>query len=509
MSFTKSTKKAEVEETASVPLSEKPSRACEILETLFLIAVLAATLLTAARAYYRMHWPFQMDYGEGTILNTAWRLANGGSLYPPLGDMPYQIDPYPPFIYHLAGFAMKNGGGDFFYPRLLAFAAAIATCFLAATLIHHWVRRWKLSLAFGLLPLTVAVVQAWLGVVRYDFVGMALTMAGLVVFVLLPKYRLLSLPLFALAVGGLYTLVAAPAACCLYLWCKGERKSSIVFGVCFAGLLAAALLYAQRTSSGRVGYHLFRTQHSPYSLSQLASFGQTFLRGYALLFLLSAVVLWKGIRERRFDLVLIYWCLVGFTTLSLGKIGAGQNHILQLVFAVCIASAVAYDWIQRNSPHDWGLGLVLCTLVLITAVNVPFRLKKPIDELSGCGRAYAAIRSDLGDRILSDNIGALIIARKPVFVSDPFVFRWLVTGTGFSDTDLRQTINEGGFTSIVLNNPVDGPISNDDRWPDDVRQAIRQNYQLEEEFNCNDAKFVYVPIRKGVDLLPPHPRIPN
>ena len=483
---------SQVEPGTSVP-DKKLSRAFEVLETLLLIVVLAAALLTATRAWYRMHWPFQMDYAEGTILNSAWRLAQGGVLYPPLGGMPYQIDPYPPFIYYLVGLAMKHGGIDFFYPRLLAFVAAVIACLLATILIHHWLSRWKLALTFGFLPLTIAVVQAWLGVVRYDFVGVALTMAGLVIFVLFPKYRLLSLPFFALAVAGLYTLVAAPSACCLYLWIRREKKNSIFLGACFAALLTSGFLYAQHASSGLIVYHLFRTQHSPYSLSQLASFGQMFLRGYALLFLLSAAIVWKAIREKRIDFVLLYWGLVGATSLSLGKIGAAQNHILQLVFAICITSAVAYDWIRRNSPHDWGLALVLSSLILITMTNVPLRPKKPIEELSGCGEAYAAVQSGLGDRILSDNVGALILAGKPVFVSDPFVFRWLVTGAGFSDRDLLQTINSGEFTSIVLNSRVEGDISNDDRWPEDVRQVIRQNYRLTREFNCNDAKFAYVP----------------
>ena len=477
------------------------ARVLESLETILLIAVVVCGFFTVVRTVIRMQSPFEMDYAEGTIFNTAWRSAQGGALYQPLRGMPYQIDPYPPLIYKLVGSVLKHTGPSFFYPRMLALAAAIVACLLAAVLIHHWIHRWKLALAFGLLPLTVAAVQPWLGTIRYDLVGIALTMAGLVIFVLFPRYRFWALPFFVLAVAGLYTLVAAPAACCLYLWTEREKPKSILFGACLAIPLMAAFLYGQHATAGYMGYHLFKTQHSPYSVSQLASFVQTLLRSYCLLFLLSAVVVWKGIRERKVSLIALYWLLVTGTTLSLGKIGAAQNHVLQLVFASSIGAAVAYDWMRRNSSGDWGLPLVVATLALMTMANAPLRPRKPIEELSDCARAYAAVRGELGDRILSDNVGALVLAGKEVYISDPFVYGWLVKGAGFPDDDLRRMVASGEFTSIVLDRGVESHETDEDRWPDGVRQTIRQHYQLKQEFTCNDARFVYQP--KAVSFAGP------
>ena len=469
------------------------ARVIDSLETLFLIAVIVCGLFTVVRTLIRIRSPFEMDYAEGTIFNSAWRSVQGGALYQSLRGMPYQIDPYPPFIYKLVGSVIKHTELSFFYSRLLALTAAILACLLAAILIHHWTHRWKLALTFGLLPLTVAAVQPWLGIIRYDLIGIALTMAGLAIFVLFPRYRFWSLPFFVFAVAGLYTLVAAPAACCLYLFTQREKTKSLLFGGCLAGALIAGFLYGQHATAGYMAYHLFKTQHSPYSGSQLASLVQGLLRGYSLLLLLSAVVVWKGIRERQISLIALYWLLAAGTALSLGKIGAAQNHVLQLVFASCIGAAVAYDWMRRNSSDDWGLALVLATLILITMVNTPFRPRKPIEDLSECGRAYAAVSGELGDRILSDNVGALVLGGKQVYISDPFVYGWLVKGAGFPDEDLKRQIASGDFTSIVLNHQVEGHETDDDRWPDDVRQAIRQNYEIKERFTCNDANLVYQP----------------
>ena len=465
----------------------------ESLETLFLIAVVVCGFFTVARTLVRIQSQFQLDYAEGSILNSSWRIAQGGSLYQPLRGVPYQIDPYPPFIYKLVSLVITHTGLSFVYPRFLVLTAAVVACLLAATLIHYWTRRWKLALAFGLLPLTVAAVQGWLGILRYDFIGIALTMAGLVVFVVFPRRRFWSLPLFVLAVGGLYTLVSGPAACCLYLWLEGQKKKGVLFGACLAGALVAGLIYGQHVSAGWMVQHLFKTQHSPYSISQLASLVQGLLRGYALLLLLSAVVIWKSIRERQVSLLAIYWCLVVGATLSLGKVGAAGNHILHLIVAACISAAVAYDWMRRHSSGDWGLVLALSTLILVTIANTPFRPKKPIDELSECGQAYRAVREQLGDRILADNIGALVLAGKSVYVTDPFAYRWLVTSAGSPDTELRRMIAYREFTSIVIDRSVEGKETDLDRWPDDLRQAMRTNYQLKETFICNDARYVYEP----------------
>jgi hypothetical protein len=465
----------------------------ESLETLFLIAVVVCGFFTVARTLVRIQSQFQLDYAEGSILGSSWRVAQGGSLYQPLRGVPYQIDPYPPFIYKLVSLVITHTGLSFVYPRFLALTAAVVACLLAAILIHCWTRRWKLALAFGLLPLTVAVVQGWLGILRYDLIGIALTMAGLIVFVVFPRHRFWSLPLFVLAVGGLYTLVSAPAACCIYLWLEGQKKKGVLFGACLAGALLAGLLYGQHASAGWMVHHLFKTQHSPYSISQLASLVQGLLRGYALLLLLSAVVIWKSIREKQLSLLAIYWCLVVGASLSLGKVGAAGNHMLHLVFAACISAAVAYDWMRRNSSGDWGLVLALSTLILVTIANTPFRPKKPIDELGECGQAYAAIRGNLGDRILADNIGALVLAGKSVYVTDPFAYRWLVTYAGLPDTDLRRMITYREFTSIVIDRGVEDKETDLDRWPEDVRRAIRANYQLKRTFICNDARFVYEP----------------
>jgi hypothetical protein len=472
--------------------AQDPSR-LRIVEWVLLLSVLACASFTIARSWIRIHYDYQLDYAEGSILNSSWRLAQGGALYRPLHQAPYQIDPYPPFIYKAVGFVVAHTGLNFFYPRLLALLAALATCLMASILVRHWTRRWELALAFGLLPLTIPIVQPWLGVLRYDFIGLALTFAGLAVFEIFPKHRFWSLPFFFLAVSGLYTLIAAPAACCLYLWTTGQKKKGVLFGALLTAAMIAGVLYGHHVTGGWMERHLFKSQHSPFSISQLASFVQGILRTNPLLLLLSTVILIKSFKERKPGVLPIYLCTVAATSFTLGKVGAASNHMLQLIVVASISAAVAYDWMCRNANSDWGLVLALSSLALVTLANTPLRTRRPIEELSECGKAYAAIKDGLGERILADNVGALLMAHKPVYVSDPFAYRWLVATGELPDEDLRRMIVKHEFSSIVVDRVVEGDESDLDRWPLNLRAEMRNNYQLTKEFTCNDAKFVYEP----------------
>jgi len=83
------------------------------------------------------------------------------------------------------------------------------------------------------------------------------------------------------------------------------------------------------------------------------------------------------------------------------------------------------------------------------------------------------------------------MAGKNVYISDPFAYRWLVANRELRDEDLRRMIAHHEFTSIVIDRGVEDEETTADRWPGDIRQTIRQNYQRKGQFTCNDARFVY------------------
>jgi hypothetical protein len=463
------------------------------VENLFAAVVGIGVILTLARAIYRIAIPFQIDYAEGPILHTASRLAKGGNLYPPVTTPPYEIDSYPPIIYHLVEASVRTFGVSLLYPRLMTLLSALLICVLLSVLVHVYTKSWKTSLTFGFLFFTIPIVQPWLSIVRFDMVGLALALCGLVLFIVYPRYWYLSVIPFSMAVCGLYTLIAAPAACFWCLLIGRQWKKALVFGFSIGFILIGIFWLQQLRTGDNVSFHLFHTQHSPYSLSQLGEMAQTVLRTHAVVFILGFGVIWLCVTDRKLAVPALYLGFASLTSLTLGKIGATDNHLLQILVAACWSSGIVYQWMRQNLPNDVGLGLLTLALIFAVVTNTPFRPGKKLQQVAECGKAYSAIKNNLGDRILGENIAALVMGDRQVYVSDPFIYRWLVAKGGWPDIDLKDRIVSHFFTAIVTNRPVEGIEGPDDRWPDSIRSSIRENYTLTEQFVCRDAGYVYQP----------------
>lgn len=463
------------------------------VEDLLAGAVGISVILTLARTIYRINIPFQLDYAEGPILYTASHIAKGANLYPPVNTFPYEFDSYPPIIYHVLEASVRTFGINLLYPRLVILLSAIMVCVLLGVLAHFYTESWKTGLTFGFMFLTIPIVQSWLSIVRFDLLGLALVLSGLVLFIVYPRLWYLSVVPFSLAACGLYTLIAAPAACFWKLLIDRQRKKAFLFGLSIMFILVGIFWMQERRSGPSVFFHLFQTQHSPYSLSQLAEISQSVLRTHALLFILSFGVIWLSIRDRAASVPSLYLALAGLTSLTLGKIGASDNHLLQLFVVVCWSAGIVFHRLRRSTPANIGIPLLALSLIFAVLTNTPFRPTKAVQQIAECDKAYAAVKSRLGDRILSENITALLAAKKQVYVSDPFLYRWLVTKGGLSDTDLKDRIASHFFSGIVTDRRVEGAESSDDRWPDSIRNSIREHYILSDQFVCRDARYVYQP----------------
>jgi hypothetical protein len=226
---------------------------------------------------------------------------------------------------------------------------------------------------------------------------------------------------------------------------------------------------------------------------QLAEAFRLVLRTEILPFVLAPGILWLVLRDRALRLPAVYLIFTTFTTLTMGKIGAAENHMLQVTLAACLASAIVYDRMRRGVTHDAAFAAITIALASVAIVNTPLPLSRGLEKVAECGPATSAIANNFGDRILSENIGALVTARKPVYISDPFIYRWLVNGAGWSDAPVRKLVESHYFTAIVTETPIEKNGTIDERWPAGLRGTIRQHYQLSAKFACRDANYIYTP----------------
>jgi hypothetical protein len=274
-----------------------------------------------------------------------------------------------------------------------------------------------------------------------------------------------------------------------------------------ASLILLAFFWQQHLTGGWFAFHLFRTHPQPYSVVQVWELMEPVLRTHALLFVLALGTVAVDWARRVLSLPAIYLLLSALTVLTAGKIGAAENHFLELLAAVCLCAGLGYQWLLEQSPAAAPLAVVSVTLAFLVLTTTPFRFAKPIAPLAECDRAYAEVKNAAGDRVLSENVGALVLAGKPVVVSDPFVYSWMVNQSVWSDTDLERLVRNHYFDSIVLGDAVDsqdrsaGTVwTTTRRWPPAVLGAIEQNYRLEKQFQCADAAYLYTPKTDAVTM---------
>jgi hypothetical protein len=112
----------------------------------------------------------------------------------------------------------------------------------------------------------------------------------------------------------------------------------------------------------------------------------------------------------------------------------------------------------------------------------------------GCRQAYEYVKNYPGERILSENPGAVVVAGKWSPVFEPFLWTREVVNKGWPDTEIVNLIRSRQIDLIVLGSPP-GSRASQVRWSNSVAEAIEQNYQPVQIFACPDARLAYQPKR--------------
>ena len=126
--------------------------------------------------------PFQYDYAEGCVLSALLRITQGATPYPDPHALPNNINIYGPVAYYLLALPVKVFGLTFLYPRAMILGCAVAIAVFISITLWRTTRSIALALTFGLIYLTIPNIQSWAWLLRVDLLGIAFTIAGLIVF---------------------------------------------------------------------------------------------------------------------------------------------------------------------------------------------------------------------------------------------------------------------------------------------------------------------------------------
>ena len=426
--------------------------------------------------------PYQIDYAEGTVLASALRLLHGESLYPPPGSFPYILSPYGPVAYLLTAASMKVLGVSLLGPRLLVLMSAMLIAALIVGLTKALEGSRTVGVVFAAAFFCSPLLAIWLPLLRVDLPGVLLSLAGLYVFARFQKPGLASL-MFVAAGFTKQTCIAGLLACGTNLAMERRWRDLGVLAAwtCGLGMAVAAVLGANGF------FHLVATHRDPFDIGRYLDNVTIALSGAIVLVLGAAYGLvghWRLRSGARLGLLYLAACTL--LTFTAGKAGAETNHFIEWTAALALVGALSTSCAvsQQDRHATLVVGSVLA-VTLVTIAGVWWRPRHDID-VDACRAAYNFIDQFPGDRILSEDVSAVVEAGKPVIVSDPFAYQQ-VRDVSWEQGGLEQLVARGFFDLIVAGRESFTPGHLPVRWSPALSAEVAQEYRPVRWFNCSPA----------------------
>jgi hypothetical protein len=299
-------------------------------------------------------FPYDLDYGEGYVLNDALRVARDEQIYVDLQQFPMVRSPYPPLFPLLWSRLLPLTGPTFLAGRLLSCLGLLGICGLVAwNAARVKADGWPILVA----PLAVAAspfVYQWAGYARVDLLALFLAAAGVLTAQWVRGWRgiLLSAGLCTLALWTKQTTATAAVAVAVALALR-SWPHGLGFGAAIGGSSLAALVALHVATGGEFTSHvLLGNVSNPFSPVRALAYVLVF----ALLHLplLAAAAWW--VRQAAGGLpspVAVYVPVAVLGAISAGNSGSSVNYLLEPILACSLVLPFAWRALPA-SAHVLG-----------------------------------------------------------------------------------------------------------------------------------------------------------
>jgi 4-amino-4-deoxy-L-arabinose transferase-like glycosyltransferase len=124
--------------------------------------------------YYRIQYPFELDWIEGGLLGQVQRIVNGQAVYA-APSLEFVAFIYPPLFFYLSALASQFFGATFFSLRLVSFLASLVS-FVCIFLIvkEEMGDKFIAFISACFFAGTFRVTGAWMDIARVDSLFVAL-----------------------------------------------------------------------------------------------------------------------------------------------------------------------------------------------------------------------------------------------------------------------------------------------------------------------------------------------
>lgn len=462
-----------------------------------ILAVVAAlqALLFLMHSWGCILFPYQLDYGEGPILQIALRVARGEEMYPTaLTGYPYVIASYMPGYYLLSALGVRIAGPSFLAGRLISCLGTLTIALCAALMVWEWTKHRFASFLAGAIILALPQFLVWGNLMRVDVPAHAFSLAGFYLFQ--RGRRKAGLLAMALGVFTRRTNIAAIAATVAGVWIKcGWRAAlrvAVVQGLLIAGLLGASLALTRGGLYQQLSWHTASSVGGAWTWQQVWLILSVAVREWPAYFLLAAAgAIWCVLKPERRALF-VYFAVSGGLFLTVGRIGSSQNYLLEPLAVGAIMTGVLWADLSRRVSRLRPILLLVAGILALqwiwTDLHLPHTISLLRPEASPTsGRLVVDRIAAAGGPVLCEDVGLNLLAGEEVPIQ-PFEFTQMAKAGVLDPTPVYEDARQGRFPLIVLRfNPRDiqGHGSGEDwvcgRWPDGIISAVMEHYRLDDQ----------------------------
>lgn len=462
----------------------------------------------AIHAYRTMFdFPFQLDYGEGPILQIAARVARGAALYPPLDQPPYAIASYEPPYYLLSALGVRLMGENFLFGRLASLAGTLMVAICAGLIVRNQARhRFASFLACGMI-LAMPHVMVWSTLMRVDPLAVGLAFLGFWLFV--RGHRAGAVPVFALGAFTRRTNVAAMGAAFVGdAQQRGWRPAARAFAVQVAlivVLFVGAVVVTRGGMYHQLAVHTASSLGKAWSWQQLWSLILFPIRVWPVYFAITVIgagwCAWQ--RERR--LLFLFFAFACVIFLTGGRIGSAHNYLIEPMAVGMMMASVMWADLSRRGPGIPAAALIaiggaIAIQMVWTDRNLSYSISLVQPKANATSSAYVVdlIGRAPGEVVCEDTGLAVLAGRDDTLM--PFEFTQMARRHALDPTPVFEKVREGRYSLIITRfNPLDpheielhhaGEDWKAGRWPDGFVEAMVKRYRLAQEA---DPYFVFLP----------------
>jgi hypothetical protein len=459
--------------------------------------VLSAQFVLAALRSVSLAWP--ITHPEGATIAAMLRVRDGEALYHNFLQFPYVLTPYPPIqpvvvglLSRLLGLSVLETAG---LARYLTLAASLATTLLIWLISRRLSVGRLAALAGAGLLLPLPFLDEWGFAARPDVPAVALSLAAMLLLIWQPRRPWLAAIVAVLALFTKQTSVALPAAATLWLLLEGRWRAAATFAGLWVALVAAAAGLLEAITGGTfilntVLAHVYTPKNGfDFAIRDIQPLFQDGWLPVGLAILSAGLAVPVADVRRRAALPLLYVAAsTGLALYSLRNTGGDVNYLIEPAAAACVPAALAIDWLWRREhglergsfavlawARPFGAVVLAVTAIVWAAGLWDFwRLDGGVDPTSRLPLSEITA----ADTVLSEEPLAVLLAGRPLLVSDTYHLSMLTTGGLFDPTDLERRIKRGEFDLIVMRSDVRAARfwKRQPLLPETVRLAIKDNY---------------------------------